>query len=379
MKTHKTQFLTILAALVAAAVHATAQYVCTTLTDPSGPTEAQGISSTNIVGGYFLNTGNERGYIYDGSAWTTLIAPGAGSGNNQGTQPYRVSGTDIVGFYFDSHTVSHGFVYNIVTRSWTILTNPLAGAASGQGTFADGMSGSIISGTYTDNTGVLHGYLYNIDSNTWTTVDDPLAGSGAGQGTTAQDISGTNIVGWYEDESGNDHGYLYNGSIFTNLDNPNVGTFALGTQAYGISGSNIVGFYLDGSGIAHGFIYNILTGAWTTLDDPDAGSGFEQGTALRDISGNNVVGSYWDSNGDVHGFLATPIPQLTLTQSGNNLNISWPYWNNPSTGWTLQQNSDLTTTNWTPTPTNAISNDGTNNLITITPTTGNLFFRLSQQ
>jgi hypothetical protein len=53
--------------------------------------------------------------------------------------------------------------------------------------------------------------------------------------------------------------------------------------------------------------------------------------------------------------------------------ISWPY---PSTGWTLQQNSDLTTANWS--PSGGISNDGTNNFITITSPTGNLFFQLKK-
>jgi serpin B len=69
-----------------------------------------------------------------------------------------------------------------------------------------------------------------------------------------------------------------------------------------------------------------------------------------------------------------PIPQLAITQSGNSLKIAWPF---PSTPWTLRQNPDLTTTNWT--PTGGISNDGTNNFITITPSAGNLFFRLNQQ
>ncbi|SPE52449.1 hypothetical protein SBV1_1520026 [Verrucomicrobia bacterium] len=45
----------------------------------------------------------------------------------------------------------------------------------------------------------------------------------------------------------------------------------------------------------------------------------------------------------------------------------------------MQQNPDLTTTNWTPTPTGGISNDGTTNFISITSPTGNLFFRLSHQ
>jgi serpin B len=72
---------------------------------------------------------------------------------------------------------------------------------------------------------------------------------------------------------------------------------------------------------------------------------------------------------------ATPVPtpQLAIAPSGNNLKLSWPY---PSTGWTLQQTSDLTSTNWT--PTGGVSNDGTNNFFTITPSSGNMFFLLRQ-
>jgi hypothetical protein len=44
----------------------------------------------------------------------------------------------------------------------------------------------------------------------------------------------------------------------------------------------------------------------------------------------------------------------------------------------LQQNPDLTTMNWSPSGYSGygIADDGTNNSLTITPPTGNLFFRL---
>jgi hypothetical protein len=90
-----------------------------------------------------------------------------------------------------------------------------------------------------------------------------------------------------------------------------------------------------------------------------------------------VVGSYYTSSDGLKAYVATPIPQLTPSQSAVNLQLSWPH--NPFVNWVLQQNPDLTTTNWTAAPTNAISNDGTNNFINITPPAGNLFFRLSQQ
>jgi serpin B len=67
-------------------------------------------------------------------------------------------------------------------------------------------------------------------------------------------------------------------------------------------------------------------------------------------------------------------PQLTMNLSANSLRISWPY---PSPGWALQQNADLTTTNWSPSA--EVSNDGTNSFLTIKASGNCMFFRLSPQ
>ncbi len=67
-------------------------------------------------------------------------------------------------------------------------------------------------------------------------------------------------------------------------------------------------------------------------------------------------------------------PRLAITRSGNSVIVSWP---TPSTSWTLQQCSDLAAGNWSDCG-DTISDDGTNSSVTITPPTGNLFFRLKQ-
>jgi hypothetical protein len=51
--------------------------------------------------------------------------------------------------------------------------------------------------------------------------------------------------------------------------------------------------------------------------------------------------------------------------------ITWPY---SSTGWTLQQNSNLTTASWS--PTSGVTNNGHVNYIIVAPSAGKLFFRL---
>jgi hypothetical protein len=65
-------------------------------------------------------------------------------------------------------------------------------------------------------------------------------------------------------------------------------------------------------------------------------------------------------------------PALTVTRSGSSIMVSWPY---PSTGYVLQQNGNLSTTNWTAAgfiiTTNAASNS-----ISLPAPTGSLLFRL---
>jgi hypothetical protein len=99
-----------------------------------------------------------------------------------------------------------------------------------------------------------------------------------------------------------------------------------------------------------------------TIGQSDAGN----------MSGGNfsVTGGYWSLISVVQTVGA---PTLSVTQLGNTVKVSWP---SPSTGFVLQQNSNLTTTNW-PTSGFAISDDGTNKSISLPSPAGNLFFRLS--
>jgi serpin B len=68
-----------------------------------------------------------------------------------------------------------------------------------------------------------------------------------------------------------------------------------------------------------------------------------------------------------------PTPMLSMAPSANGLKISWPV---VLTGWTLRQNGNLNTTNWT--ACTGVSTDGTNNFVTITATNGSMFYQLGQ-
>lgn len=64
-------------------------------------------------------------------------------------------------------------------------------------------------------------------------------------------------------------------------------------------------------------------------------------------------------------------PSLAIGRSGGNVVVSWP---SPSTGWLLQSNLDLTTTNWGNSGA-TVNDDGTNRSVMIVPG-GRQFFRL---
>ena len=126
-------------------------------------------------------------------------------------------------------------------------------------------------------------------------------------------------------------------------------------QSYSIDWYKIAG----GGGTSTGGVYAVSG----TIGQPDA--------SMTMIGGNySLTGGFWSLIGVVQ---TSGAPLLTITYSGNSVTVSWP---SPATGWTLQQNSDLTTTSWS--TSGGISDNGTIKSITITSPTGNLFFRLKQ-
>jgi hypothetical protein len=133
-----------------------------------------------------------------------------------------------------------------------------------------------------------------------------------------------------------------------------VATPALGQ--YTINWSSIDG----GGGTSTGGVYSVSG----TIGQPDAGT----------LSGGNytLAGGFWG----IIAAVPTPgAPALAITRTAtNSVIISWP---SPSTGWTLQQNGDLNTTNWAEEPTTP-SDDGNTKSVTVAPPVGNRFYRLKK-
>jgi len=115
-----------------------------------------------------------------------------------------------------------------------------------------------------------------------------------------------------------------------------------------------------GGGISTGGVFTV-TG---TIGQPDAGK----------MSGGNFAldGGFW---GVVAAVQTPGAPLLTITLNSqlSTITVSWP---SPSPGWTLQQNTNaIASANWS-SVTNGIQDNGTEKFITVTPPTGNRFYRL---
>ena len=90
-----------------------------------------------------------------------------------------------------------------------------------------------------------------------------------------------------------------------------------------------------------------------------------------------IAGSFTTVNGIVRPRIfrllgESVAPFLSVARSNAFVVISWP---SPSTGFVLQQNTNLNTTNWT-TPSEAVTNTGTTQCITVSSVGQNRFYRL---
>jgi len=118
-----------------------------------------------------------------------------------------------------------------------------------------------------------------------------------------------------------------------------------------------------GGGVSTGGVYSV-TG---TIGQPDAGT--SSGGSFT------LVGGFWGVTASVQA----PPPSLRIERvavSGNAgaVTISWPY---PSTGWQLQESTNLGTTGWTDlTTTPAVV--GNENQVVIASPLGNKFYRLKK-
>jgi hypothetical protein len=86
----------------------------------------------------------------------------------------------------------------------------------------------------------------------------------------------------------------------------------------------------------------------------------------------SLTGGFWSLLSVVQTLGA---PTLSIFLTGTNTAVV--YWPSPSTGFGLQQNTNLVTTNWI-TPSETVNDNGTSKFIIVNPPTGNRFYRLKK-
>jgi hypothetical protein len=168
-----------------------------------------------VVGNYQNNQWVSRGFVHDGSKFTSIIYPGA-----SGTYIEGGSLTTNWGSFWGNNT-NGIFVY----RSGTYTSIPVSGGS------VSAVYGSNVVGTYWSN-GTGHAYLYN--GNRITAIDVP----GSIPGTTyPTQISSSWIVGNYSDTNWNYYSFAYwigaGSSPIVPGTVPALGTFAISARAYG--------------------------------------------------------------------------------------------------------------------------------------------------
>ena len=127
-------------------------------------------------------------------------------------------------------------------------------------------------------------------------------------------------------------------------------------QSYSIDWSTIDG----GGGTSTGGVYSV-TG---TIGQPDAGK----------MSGGNYTldGGFWGIIAAVQT-PGAPLLTITLNSQLSTITLSWP---SPSSGFTLQQNTNsVSSVNWSNVLTTP-SDDGTTKTLIVNPPAGNRFYRL---
>jgi len=130
---------------------------------------------------------------------------------------------------------------------------------------------------------------------------------------------------------------------------------AVRAQSYSIDWSTIDG----GGGVSTGGVYQVSG----TIGQPDAGAAMTGGSY-------SVTGGFWSLIAAVQT-PGAPLLTITLTHT-NTAVVSWP---SPSTGFALQQNSSVGTTNWTEVGLSP-SDNGTTKSVVVPALPGSQFYRL---
>jgi hypothetical protein len=221
-----------------------------TLTVPPGATTAFGINDKGAIVGQFTSGNETPGFYLSSSASGSFVrinAPSSSGADVVNAQGVNNNGL-IVGFYLGNDGQTHGFTANSAAAvgsvlSGTAVADPTIPTNPGEpgatfvfsqilGVNDDGLA----VGYYGDSTTSQHGFLYNTGTGAYTFLDDPFAAFH--NGVEATQITGISdsgeIAGFYFDASGIAHG-------FTAVPVPEPSTWAM--MLAGFSGLCLVGYW----------------------------------------------------------------------------------------------------------------------------------------
>jgi hypothetical protein len=229
----------------------------------------------------------------------TVFAP---TGAVNGTLAGRIDSSGrIVGIYFDSNHVQHGFARS---SDGTIITVDPPNSTM---TFVAGSTPvGKIAGTYVDSSQTDRGFVRNVNGGYQSFKVK----------SSSTRVTGINALGWTVGFYGatSAHGFLRSPSGAITLFDPSGSSSTVPIVIN--SGGWIAGTYLDAKGVRHGFVRN-AQGKFTSFI-PRRSSSFYVGSIN---ASNEIVGSYTDVSNVQHGYIryaggtitSFDIPGSTLT------------------------------------------------------------------
>ena len=196
-----------------------------TLGVPGGAINAFGINDKGNIVGQFTSGANTPGFILNSNAsstFTTINQPTGVTSDVINAQSINNNG-QVVGFYLGNDGQVHGFRVNapsspgVITA--TAVTDPVIPAVAGEpgATFVFSQilgvnDNGLAVGYYGDSTTSQHGYVYNTNTGSFTFLDDPAAAFHNGvEVTQITGITNSGVIaGFYTDANGIAHSFIAN-------------------------------------------------------------------------------------------------------------------------------------------------------------------------
>jgi hypothetical protein len=304
-------------------------------------------------------------------------------------------GTDkvLIGAVHDSSaSINAGAAYLFRTNGTllTTFTNPTAQYfdAFGSAVAAVGTDKVLIgapdAGTIATNAGAA--YLFRTNGTLLTSFTNPAPVIGAGFGNAVVAV-GTDkvLIAAYDSGAYAGAAYLFstNGTLLATFTNPAPAlSFEFGNAVTAVGTNKVLigawGDNTDGTYAGAAYLFSTNGTLLTIITNPIPAIADGFGSAVTATDADTVVIAAYNypgatQVGAAYLFDLTAAPSLSIKlATSNTAMISWPF---PSTGFALQQNTNLNTDNWSA-PSEMITNNGTLNFILVNPPTGNRFFRV---